>query len=243
MSGAKIGKKVEMNKLIRFITPRNLLTITIGVCLYFLIFSTIAMFVYPGGTIADPTSHGYQFFGNFFSDMGRTIARNGEANTVAFILFTSSLVFAGTGLVLFFIVFQSFFTSSSFERILSLVGSIFGIMTGVCFVGVAFSPANLSGSMHTFFVMWAFRFFPVCILLYTLTILLNHSYPRKNAIIFGIFTALLFAYLILLTQGPDYRSPDGLVIQATGQKIIVYASIICILIQAFAASKFVESKK
>jgi hypothetical protein len=229
-----------MNKLIVFVTPRNLLKITIGVCLYFLIFSTIAMFFYPGGTVADSSERGYQFFGNFFSDLGRTIARNGEGNAVSFILFTSGLVFAGVGLVLFFIVFPRFFNASSLERVISLAGSVFGILAGLCFVGVAFTPANINGSMHTFFVMWAFRFFPLGILLYTITILFSRSYLHQNAIIFGIFSALLFGYLLLLTRGPDYRSSNGLIIQAAGQKIIVYASIVCILIQSYSASNLIE---
>ena len=39
-----------------------------------LVFSTIAMFFYTGGTISNPSSPGYSFFENILSDLGRLYA-------------------------------------------------------------------------------------------------------------------------------------------------------------------------
>ena len=36
----------------------------------FLVFTTVAMIMYPGGTIHDSSTEGYQFFYNFFSNLG-----------------------------------------------------------------------------------------------------------------------------------------------------------------------------
>ena len=44
--------------------------IATGIC--FLILTGIAMLFYPGGTMTDPHVHGYAFFSNFLSDLGRT---------------------------------------------------------------------------------------------------------------------------------------------------------------------------
>jgi hypothetical protein len=52
----------------------------------FIALTTLTMFIYPGGTSADRTTTGCQFFTNFFSDLGRTVARNGAPNSVASLL-------------------------------------------------------------------------------------------------------------------------------------------------------------
>ena len=36
----------------------------------FLVFTTVAMIMYPEGTIHDSSTEGYQFFYNFFSNLG-----------------------------------------------------------------------------------------------------------------------------------------------------------------------------
>ena len=43
-----------------------------------LVFTTVAMIMYPGGTIHDSSTESYQFFYNFFSNLGEWTARNRE---------------------------------------------------------------------------------------------------------------------------------------------------------------------
>lgn len=206
-------------------------------CVQFVVLTAIAMFFYPGGTIADPTTRGYSFFTNFFSELGLTRTHSGGPNTVSFILFFVALTLAGAGLALFFVAFRSFFVQSRAGRVLSAVGTLFGVISGICFIGVAFTPANLWRELHGQFVMWAFQAFPVAAILYGAAILLHKSYPKRFAAIFFAFAALLVLYLVLLTRGPRFAVSDGLMIQATGQKAIVYASIVTILLQSIGARK------
>ena len=49
----------------------------------FLVFTTVAMIMYPGGTIHNSSTEGYQFFYNFFSNLGEWTARNGEPNKIS----------------------------------------------------------------------------------------------------------------------------------------------------------------
>nr|MDO8119047.1 hypothetical protein [Candidatus Sigynarchaeota archaeon] len=49
----------------------------------FLILSSISMLTYPGGTKYDPTTIGYLFWNNMFSDLGRIVAHNGVINSIA----------------------------------------------------------------------------------------------------------------------------------------------------------------
>jgi hypothetical protein len=61
------------------------------------------------------------------------------------------------------------------------------------------------------------------------------NYDRRAVLVFGIFFGLLVAYLLLLEFGPSLTTYAGMLIQATGQKIIVYASITSIMLQALIA--------
>jgi len=195
----------------------------------------IAMFLYPGGTLADPTTTGYSFCQNFFSDLGRLQARNGQPNPASAMLFTTALTLAGSGLILFFLAFRQFFRSSTPVKLLSALGSGFGISAGLCFIGVAWAPADRASLVHIQAVLGAFRAFPLAATLYTLAILGERHYPRRYAVVFGLFAALLGLYLLLLTQGPRPYSTQGLMIQAVGQKVIVYAAILSIVIQSVGA--------
>jgi len=209
-------------------------------CGLFAVLTVIAMFTYPGGTFTDETTADYNFFYNFFSDLGRVTAPNGEANTVSMILFFTALTLVGIDLVLFFIAFRSFFTSDQTANWASLIGTIFGVASGLCFVVIAFAPYDVFFDIHIQTVFWAFRTFLVAVGIYAYVIFRQNHYPRKYAWIFIAFTVFLAGYIGLLEFGPEATTTSGLVIQATGQKIIVYISIISVMAQSWAAYRFVR---
>lgn len=204
-------------------------------CGLFVLLTVAAMVAYPGGTFTGETTEGYDFFRNFFSDLGRVTAPNGRPNIVSLILFFIALTLAGIGLVLFFIAFRSFFTNDGIGILLSLLGTVIGIASGLCFVGIACAPYDLFFDIHYQLVFWAFRTFLVSVAIYAYVIFRQNNYPRRYSWIFVAFTIFLAAYLTLLTYGPEASTPSGLVIQATGQKVIVYASILSVMAQSWLA--------
>jgi len=205
------------------------------ICVLFVVLTASAMFIYPGGTNTDKTAVGYSFLGNFFSDLGIIVAHNGQSNPVASVMFLIALGSAGAALVLFFIAFLQFFTASAINRVLSVLGSLFGVIAGACFVGVALTPADLFGQAHGDFVRGAFFTFLIAVLFYSVVIFRAPNYPNGYAAVFIVFAVLLSVYLVLIFAGPDSETPEGLLIQVTGQKIIAYASIISVLIQSLGA--------
>ncbi len=202
----------------------------------FVVLTLIAMFFYPGGSVTDPTTHGYSFSENFFSELGRWTTRSGASSPIPATLFLIALTLAGFGLALFFIAFPQFFRETRSQKVLSILGSGFGVLSGVCFVGVAFSPADKFLPLHTRFVMSAFRLFALAVLLYIVPLFRHANYLRRYGWALAGFLILLIAYILLMQFGPSpLRSHQGEVIQAVGQKIIVYASIISITFQAWGA--------
>ena len=201
-------------------------------CGLFVALTLAAMLVYPGGTMKDHSTHGYRFFENVFSDLGRTQARNGEANPLSMVLFVIGLSAVGLGMVLFFIAYMQFFNETWLLRGLSWLGSAVGISSAACFIGIAWAPSDTS-RLHNVFVLWAFRLFLAAVSIYIPALLLGRQLPRRQALTFLIFAGLLAGYLLLLTRGPRPNTLQGLVIQATGQKVIAYASIVSISVQAW----------
>lgn len=218
-----------------FLSRQRVFELVAAGCILFVVLTALAMLVYPGGTATDPTTRGYSFFTNFFSDLGRTETRGGHPNPIAAVLFFIALTGAGASLIAFFVAFAGFFTRTRLDRVLAWLGTFAGVIAGVCFIGVAFTPANLASAWHNQFVFAAFEAFTVATIVYFALLLRAPNYPKRFAAVFGGFAALLVLYLGLLFMGPSPRTPEGLLIQATGQKIIVYASIVSVLVQALGA--------
>jgi hypothetical protein len=209
-------------------------------CIQFVVLSAIAMLVYSGGTVADPNSRGYSFFDNFFSDLGLTISRSGAPNTPSMALFITALTLAGLGLVVFFVAAPQFFWRERVLRVLSLLGSAFGVLSGLCFIGVAWTPANLMAGPHGQVTLWAFQTFLVVVVFYDLAIVLNPRFANVYALVYFLFAVFLGAYIALMMFGPRADTARGAMIQATGQKLIVYAAIACMFIQGRGAARLRE---
>jgi hypothetical membrane protein len=210
-------------------------------CGLFVLLTVVAMFTYPGGTFTDGTTIGYNFFRNFFSDLGRVTAPNGQSNIASLILFFTALSTAGIGLIVFFLAFRNFFKTDHIENVLSLIGTISGMATGLCFIGIAFAPYDLFFDIHYQLVIWAFRTFFVAVGIYAFVIFRQDIYPPRYGWIFAAFAIFLAAYIGLLEFGPSAETFQGLVIQATGQKIIVYVSIISAMAQSGLAYRWQEN--
>jgi hypothetical membrane protein len=218
-------------------THQLYLGIAIG-CAMFVVLTLIAMLTYTGGSVDDHTARGYSFTHNFLSNLGMITALSGRSNWISAVLFFISLAAAGACLVIFFILFPRFFQDNRLQKTLSLIGSSLGVLAGVSFIGIACAPADIARPAHIQFVMWAFRLFPLAVLFYVPVLFIDKRYPKLYAWVFAVFCLMLIGYYILLTNGPSFTSPEGLVVQVVGQKVISYASVISIGIQSVGAYRF-----
>jgi len=213
-------------------------------CGVYFVLTIVAMLLYPGGSVARPDSESYSFFLNFFSDLGQThvgYGSSGASNLPSMLLFAFALISTALALALFFILFATLFGRSTSALWLARAAAACSIVTCVSFTGVALTPWNLFLQAHNAFVTLAFRSFLVALVLLIAALMLEPGMPRRFGAVFGAFAALLAVYVGLLALGPAASTPLGSIVQATGQKVIAYASIVTVLVQSLSVRAWLSS--
>jgi hypothetical membrane protein len=204
-------------------------------CLQALIFTSIAMLFYPGGTFSDPNTSGYSFFGNIFSDLGRFIAHSGESNLISFLLYNISLFIMGVLFIPFFIAMPYLFRKEGEGRGLAKISSLLGILVGVSMAGASLTPADLYYNIHVGFGFFSFIVLLPLTVFYTLAIFQSKSYQNQYAYVFIIFGIMQFIFLLIMSFSTSEQEVSTTF--AAGQNIIVIAMLSCFLIQAYGARK------
>ncbi|MFX1374298.1 MAG: hypothetical protein ACFFA0_00660 [Promethearchaeota archaeon] len=206
-------------------------------CIQFIILTSIAMFFYKGGTYIDPSTSQYIFWFNYFSDLGRTVAHSGVANTYSFIFFTTTLSIWGLSQISFYIMFPSFFKDSKGLKKFYLSGSSLGILTGISYIGIAFTPSDILNLLHGLFVFIGFGSIFLSLILYAYVIFKDKSYVNEYATVFTISAIILGVYFIILLFTPNSQRTVSLYIYVIGQKVMIYTLLICGIVQGFGAIK------
>ena len=198
----------------------------------FLVGISIAIYFYPGGNIHDSSQVGYSFTHNFLSDLGGYQSHSGEVNFLSSFFFGFSLIlffFAGIA----FLYVPYLFKDNALNFKLALVGSIF-------FAGVGLTPHDLYMEMHIFFALNAFRLLIPASFLFLIVL---YRSEVENYFTFTILFLMLstFAYVIYQVNGGNpLENIDNMSQQATIQKLIVLANVLCVFIISFAFSKQYE---
>ena len=216
----------------------RLFTIVAIACPLFVVLTTVAMFLYPGGTFPIAATRGYLFFVNYFSDLGQTRTQSGALNYPAMVLFTSAVLIVAMALAAFFLAFSSFFKTKATAPLplrLNRIATRCGLASAACFIGIAAIPENLFAAGHFLCVEGAFNLLLVAIVLEIAALRKTPEISSWLLIVNGAFVVVLFSYVLLLIFGPSSKTLIGDEINAVGQKIVVYVAIATILASALIA--------
>ena len=205
----------------------------------FCFLNIISMFLYPGGSIHDKEQSGYMFTKNFFSDLGTTISYSGVDNILSCILFNMSLCICGFTFIMLFTKVQGIFKF----KVLSFFATLFGVLGGICFIGVAFTPADLLLQPHIMFAHGIFRCLLVASILYSILIFKTEGFDNKYAYGFISLGIAVFTYVMISEIGPDPRSnPMALVLQVVSQKAIAIWLLLSIYLYSIGLGKYIYKK-
>lgn len=197
----------------------------------FIVINILAIFYYPGGTYIDHNTDGYSVSQNFLSDLGRTISFSNEINFISSQLFNMSLIMAGTIFIYFYFNLRKIFISNN-QIILALIGSLFGILGGICLIGVGLTPSNIYLDMHIVFATWLFRFFLIASICYSIIIFTDKIFPNKYAGGYLFFTFSILLYILISELGPDPKTNlFSLSIQVISQKLILIIFLFAVYVQ------------
>ncbi|TFG06237.1 MAG: DUF998 domain-containing protein [Promethearchaeota archaeon] len=180
---------------------------------FFIITTIIAMIFYPGG---------YDFINHYFSNLGATkTLGTRQPNPISSFLFLLSCVIAGLSLIPFWIALTTLFSGKLITKIISYIGSIFGIIACPLLMGVGIFPTDTARVEHVFSARFFFLAFAAAILIYSIAILMNDDYQNIYSFIGIIFSVFIVLFI--------FRVLD--LINPLAQKIIVYGFVAWALIQ------------
>lgn len=194
----------------------------------FVVLTACAMVLYAGGTWFDPQAPHYQLAGNFLSDLGMTRAFSGESNLVSSVLFGIALTSIGSALIAFAWTWRDFAFTTARAVIAGMASAMFGTLSGLCFIGVAFTPFDRLMMPHNLFVIAAFSL----LLLYVLSLTIAMWRNAIGGLRLGAnlaYLALVVGYMILILFGPRLDTEAGHRTQVIGQKTIVYGSMLHVI--------------
>lgn len=166
--------------------------------LQFLLLIFLAILFYPGG---------YDFFGYYLSDLGAVRARNGESNTISSALFSVTFSLMGLSLIPFWLIISTLFANSPVERILSVIGSVMGLISTALGIGVVLYPMDTQFDTHETLAVTYSLVLALGILCFSVAMVFNQDYPNYVSVIsfvlfviIGVFGVIGFGELQTLMQ-------------------------------------------
>lgn len=197
---------------------------TIFSSLQFLLLTTLAALFYPGG---------YDYLGYYFSDLGAVVARNGTSNSFSSTLFFITLTLTGLTMIPLWLILPSLFRESTVEKVMSILGSIIGLIVVPLLIATGIFPMDTQPELHGFFARYMFLSFGIAILIYSIAIVFNQNYSNFYSII-GLAIFILVIIYVFVELGD---------LSTFVQKVIVYSYILWAFIQVFRIWPSVNPEK
>jgi len=198
----------------------------------------VAMLVYPGGTVRDPSTRGYFFFQNFLSDLGMTAAFGGHSNKLGALLFAVSFGILALALVCCSVAFVRLYACSRRQRYLAQAAAAMGTLAAAGLIGAALTPADLSLDLHVKFSLAAIGAAPVSSVLFAIAAAQDDRFS-KGVTVGWLALTLVIIVLALMRFGPGIATKQGLTIQVTVQKVVAVAVLVIGAYQTYQADHVV----
>src|SRR5882672_8541419 len=191
----------------------------------FVVLTSVAMLVFPGGATYEPDARRYLFLQNFFSDLGATQTQRGQSNLFSMILFIVALLSVGASLIVAAPVWKRVIASRDKKGYFGDTAQLFAVLSGICYSGIAVTPWNLMLDIHMLFVQGAFTLLLAFVICLT-AMQLRNTWPVRYIVSNVVYIAILTGYVFVLFHGPNLLTLHGLMFQVIAQKLIVYVSIL-----------------
>jgi hypothetical membrane protein len=193
--------------------------------LQFLICLALAMQWYAGGSPLNERAAGYSFYGNFLSDLGRTVTWSGAPNNASASLFNTSLVILAVAHVPFYL----FLPLHAADRTIPLLAAAaLGITSCVGLAGVGLAPYDIHLRAHVVWLLW--WIIPLCLALviHALAIFSSEECSPLFALVSLGLALLVGAYAIRTAAyglPPQSNDPTALAKSIALQKYVLFGCL------------------
>jgi hypothetical protein len=195
----------------------------------------MAMLVYPGGTPLRSETRGYSFFQNSLSDLGSTVARNGEANPGYLIHIAAALILVVAGGATYGALIRVYESAPVTRRLARAAGALV-LLAAAGLLGAALTPPDLHAAFHRQFTLLAVGSFPLATALLTLATALGPGVRRRVPVSWLLLTLIVVAWAsMMLTARPT--TDLALAIPVTLQKITGVTLVATLVFQGWEAER------
>ena len=199
----------------------------------------VAMLLYPGGTALDHSTVGYRITGNFLSDLGMTVAYDGQPNHTGAALFVASIVLLIAGMGGALVGFVRLYAADHSARRFSWGAAALGLLDCLCFLGVALATEDRAMSAHVAFTLAGFRILPLVVVLLMLAARATGRTAQSVVRAWALLAAVLIAYVVLLQGGAWTGTAAGFAAQVIAQKVVAIVMVSVVSWQCHGAARII----
>lgn len=203
---------------------KKLMFLLTGVsCLLFILFLTLAIIFYPGGTRFDKFYIGYNFLETFPSDLGRSIAINDQVNTISRLFFQIGITLMSLFQIYYYILFPFLLKRKRPSLILAIVGSLAGFVSSILYIGIAFNPTDVHAKLHNRLIYSSAPLVFVATIFLIAAIFTHKEFPRFFGYLYiSLASAFLLFAIATLVGSLQEDNYINWVIRILGHNILIY---------------------
>jgi len=211
-------------------------------CLLFILFLTLSIVFYPGGTRFDKYFVGYNFLETFPSDLGRAIAINDQVNTLSKIFFVLGIFVMSTFQLYYYLAIPFFIRAKKASFGLAIFGSILGIISSILYMAIALNPTDVKPKLHNRLIYSSAPLIFVTAVVFIIAIFVDRKFPKFFAYVYlGLFS-LFFIFAIATLVGSQLENNYiNWVIRILGHNILVFLEAAIFAILNFGVWKYLET--
>ncbi|HRK00168.1 MAG TPA: hypothetical protein PL089_11200 [Ignavibacteria bacterium] len=214
--------------------------IMIIAAVFFFLLIGIAMLAFPGGNLIDTSSIHYNFFLNTLSDLGNSITISGKTNTVSKIMYITA--FGGLGIVMIYFsrIWWALGTDVLEKKFAGYTSKICMIISGLAFIGIAFTPLSSFFDQHMLYLSIAFLAYTLWIIF--ILILQFSNEKLRKLFLFNVINLLIMLYYVFVIyhfEKPD--AEDEFEFYAVSQMVAVMSIIVNLFYQSVGIMHYLKT--
>jgi len=187
-----------------------------------ILFFGLAIHFYPGGNYFDHNAEKFSFLYNTMSDLGKVNAVNGEWNIISRIFYSIALTLISIFVLVYYGTIWRYFQEKMATKIISLIGTIIGIIQSIIYFALAYTPDDTLHLVHVRLIYGAGAFLFAAILFYDIAYFLKRDFPKLNTYSYLIMIFIAIFLTIAIAVTPRWGSPISEMPRRAGHTLFIF---------------------